>query len=147
MQLKNTVARSILVIVGIMTACTGSDEVIVSHAWVRDAPPGAQMTAGYLVIENRSTVDLVITRIESDDFEAAEIHITRITDGTAKMRRIGQLDIPAGKHMLFEPGGPHLMLIKPRRDIALGDTVTVTLIFTNGERLPVNLTVKQNTPD
>jgi copper(I)-binding protein len=132
---------------GIMTACSGNDDVIVSRAWVRDAPPGAPMTAGYMAIENKSAADRVITKVESDDFEAAEIHVTRITDGTAKMRRIGQLKLPAGKRVLFEPGGPHLMLIKPKQNISAGDTVTVTLIFEDGKRLEVDLTVKQNASD
>ena len=144
MQLRIIVTFCFL---GVMAACTRNDDVVVSHAWVRDAPPGTRMTAGYLAIENKSKVDLFITKVESDDFEEAEIHITRVTDGMAKMRRIGQLKIPAGERVLFEPGGPHLMLIKPTRDISLGDTVTVTLVFRNDKRLAVDLVVKKNASD
>ena len=148
MQLNGaTFALWILVSLAITASCTGPDDIIVTQAWVRDVPPGAHMTAGYLSIENKNAVNLVITRVDSKDFEAAEIHVTRITDGMAKMRRIGQLEIPAGKRMLFEPGGPHLMLIKPTREFSPGDMVSITLVFRDGKRLAVDLIVKQDSSE
>lgn len=127
-----------------LIACSNNDDVVITGAWIRETPPGVQMTAGYFVFDNKGTADLVITGVETDDFEAAEIHTTRISDGTAKMRQIGQLTIPAGAQLIFEPGGSHLMLIRPTRDFAVNQTVGITLILQDGRRVPISFAISRN---
>lgn len=119
----------------------------ISNAWIREAPPGSSVLAGYLSIENAGTAAVTISGISSDDFSAIEIHRTVIENGMARMLSIGQLDIPAGGSFVLEPGGYHLMLFNPGRALTTGDSVELLLHVKNGPCLPVNAPVLRKRTD
>jgi len=52
------------------------------------------------------------------------------------------LTVPAGGRLILEPGGTHLMLIRP---VALraGDRVQITLELDDGEKLVVEVVVRE----
>jgi copper(I)-binding protein len=119
----------------------------ISNAWIREAPPGSHVLAGYLTIENAGTAAVTVAGISGDDFSSIEIHRTVIEDGMARMLSIGQLDIPAGNAFILEPGGYHLMLFNPRRTLTSGDSVELLLHVADGPCLPVNATVLRKRTD
>ncbi len=122
-------------------------ELRISNAWIREAPPGTGVLAGYLSIENEGKAAVTISGISSDDFSAIEIHRTVIENGVARMLSIGQIDIPAGDSFVLEPGGYHLMLFKPARTLASGDRVELLLHVSNGPCLAVTAPVLRNRAD
>lgn len=95
--------------------------------WIRLAPPGAHAHAGYLRLHNPSSQVLRCDRVTATDFGAAEIHRTLIEDGQSRMLRDQRVEVPAHGQAEFAPGGFHLMLFRPQRELAEGDTTTVTL--------------------
>jgi periplasmic copper chaperone A len=104
-------------------ACDG---VQVTDGWVREAPPGAHMMAGYARMQNTAAAPRRIERLTSPQFEAAEAHETVTIDGERRMREIDLL-LPAGAVLELAPGGRHFMLMGPAAPLRAGDQVELRL--------------------
>lgn len=111
-------------------------QIGVSDAWIPQAPPGAAMLAGYLTIKNDSDAPVSILAAESDRFRTVSVHQTVIENGVARMRELHSLEIAPGKEVKFAPGGMHLMLMQPRKAVEPGDHIEITLLFSDGTRVP-----------
>ncbi len=114
--------------------------------WLRAAPPGAAMMAGYATLHNRSQVPTQLTSAVSDDFALIEIHRTEIVDGVGRMRPVSAVDIAPEASARLEPGGVHLMLMRPARPLAEGDYVSITLRFDDGATRAVDFPVRKHAP-
>ncbi len=97
------------------------------NAWIREAPPGAAVMAGYVTLHNHSAQTLRCTRVSGPDFGAAEIHRSLTKDGHSHMLRDQIVEIPAAGVAQLAPGGLHLMLFRPQRVLAAGDSTTLEL--------------------
>jgi copper(I)-binding protein len=128
--------------VGAAPACSPS----IGQAWVRAAPPGARSLAGYLVLRNPCAAAVEVVDVESRDFGLPMIHRTEQVDGVSRMRPAGRLVVAAGAELRFEPNGLHLMLMKPLRPLAEGDTVRLRLVLADGRRLYVEVPVRRSAP-
>ncbi len=106
---------------------TGHDEhgVLVQSAWLRAVPPGVAMTAGYARFDNTSRQTVEIVGMQSDAFARIEIHQTVVEDSISRMRPVTGLALPDGQSVQLEPGGLHLMLMRPSRLLRPGDTVEI----------------------
>ena len=62
------------------------------------------------------------------------------------MRHAGDLVVPAGGELRFAPGGLHLMLMRPGRDFAEGDTVRIALVLADGRTLEAEFPVRRDAP-
>ncbi|NNJ94746.1 MAG: copper chaperone PCu(A)C [Halobacteria archaeon] len=122
-------------------------DLVVSDAWVREAPPGATVLAGYLKITNRGTAHATVSGVSAADFSSVEIHRTVMENGMARMLSAEQLEIPAGESFVLEPGGYHLMLFNPARPLAAGDSVELLLHVRDGACLAVDAPVARMTLD
>ena len=110
-------------------------------AWVREAPPGASVLAAYLTIENPGINTETLVSVSSPEFGAGEIHVTEIKNGTASMTRLTSMAIPARGRQVLAPSGAHLMLMRPRRALHAGDSVTLRLRFKSGKTLSTSAAV------
>lgn len=117
-------------------------EFSAKDAWIRAAPPGARAMAGYAVFSNTSEQPLRIVSASSSAFDAVEFHESYEDGGMARMRAINQLDLPPGGEVTLQPGGLHLMLMRPTRPIAEGAMVIIDLQTEAGDLLPVALKVR-----
>ena len=121
-----------------------ADEVVnIDDAWVAEAPPVAPVMGGYMKIENETDKTISITSASCPDFEKVEIHEMSMSGGMMKMRQIEKLDVPANGKVELQPGGYHLMLIKPKQPFKKGDTLTVTLHTAAGQSQAVIMEVKE----
>lgn len=113
-------------------ACAPPNEPVqlaFEDAWVRVMPPGSKMTAGFGRLVNRGADEIIITAWSSDDFGDVSLHRTVTEDGISRMRSVSQLNISPGSEQVLEPGGFHLMLMRPvlserqtvRLDVQLSD--------------------------
>ena len=109
--------------------------------WIRPAPPVAKVRAGYVAIENASEAEVVLTKAESPDFGAIEIHTMYDDAGTMRMRRVPELRVPAKGKVELKPGGLHLMMFRPQRTLAEGDAVEV-MLSGEGARVAATLVVR-----
>lgn len=120
---------------GAPATATASAGPAISGAWVRQVPPAARMTAGYLTITNSGSEPLVIVGAESPLFNAVEVHGTEMVDGMARMRRQDSVTVPPGGTVSFAPGGLHLMLMQAVDTIPTEGEIPLTLLLASGERL------------
>jgi copper(I)-binding protein len=51
------------------------------------------------------------------------MHITENRSGSAKMKQVSKILVPANSSVELKPGGAHLMLIGPRRDVQAGEKI------------------------
>ncbi len=117
-------------------------QLVVSHAWVREAPPGAGVQAGYMEIHNTSSKTIKITAIESPNFTSVEMHRMFNHNGMMRMQQQDTLNIPANSMLELKPGGYHLMLRNPASYLKSGDTVQFTLTTTANKHINVKASVK-----
>jgi periplasmic copper chaperone A len=125
---------------GVFLATSGP---VVENAWVRQVPPAARMTAGYLQIHNPGDEPLVIVGAESALFQSIEIHGTVTDDGVARMRLQDTVTVGPGETVSFEPGGLHLMLMQPVDDIPESGALELSLVLEDGKRLEFNASIGQ----
>ncbi|MBD8526553.1 copper chaperone PCu(A)C [Pseudomarimonas arenosa] len=118
-----------------------------SNAWIRLAPSGAMMLAGYVELRNEGEQPLRLKGGQSGAFGLIEIHRTEEVDGVSRMREVPLLEIAPGATVKLEPGGLHLMLMRPTGELAEGTTVAIDLLDENDEPLPVAFTVRREAPE
>jgi copper(I)-binding protein len=118
----------------------------VEKAWIRSAPPGATMLAGYASVRNDCHVPMILTGARSADFVMAQVHVSRIENGTSVMEHVKRSTLPVGGTFLLAPGGHHLMLMHPRRALPVGTVVKIDLVLEDGRRVPAEFTVRKDAP-
>ena len=115
--------------------------VVIRDAWIREAPPNAQVLAGYTQIENTSNQADAIVTVSSAAFERAEIHHSEVKDGVARMAQVKRLDLPPRQIVKLEPGGSHVMLFNPKSPLRAGQHVTLIFMLSSGKTLSVKADV------
>lgn len=118
----------------------------IEAAWVREAPPGVPSLAGYLSLQNGCDAAVQVVDVESLDFGRPMIHRTEHAGGVSRMRPVGELVVEPGAALRFEPGGLHLMLMRPNRRFVAGDVVRFRLVLADGRRLYVEAPVRREAP-
>ena len=118
----------------------------VEKAWIRAAPPGATMLAGYAQLRNDCKEAFVLTGAKSAAFMMAQIHESRVENGTSRMLHAKRTPLPAGADFSLAPGKHHLMLMHPRRALPEGTAVKLDLLLEDGRKIPVEFTVRKDAP-
>ena len=118
----------------------------IEQPWIRAAPPGAMMLAGYAKVSNSCATPATIVGVEGPDFGDASIHETLVENGVSRMRAAGQLTVPAHGQLLFAPGGAHLMLMEPKRMLAEGGRTALRLVLADGRKVSADFVVRRDPP-
>jgi copper(I)-binding protein len=126
-----------------IAAATEEAGVSIRDAWVREAPPGATMMAGYMVLKNNTSRSQVLVAARSSGFETVMIHRTIVKDGMTGMEHAPKIELLPNASLLFEPGGYHLMLLNPKRALHAGDWVDINFEFLGGLVIPVAYEVRK----
>ena len=117
--------------------------VRVNNAWVREAPPGAHMMAGYMTIKNQGASEIALTGVDSPAFDHVMLHESRVVDGVARMIHQDEIVIPAEGSVELKPGSFHLMMPAPEPRLVEGDTVDLMLTFSSGETIRVQADIRK----
>jgi periplasmic copper chaperone A len=117
--------------------------VEIHEPWVREAPPNATALAAYMVMENRGANAEILTDAFSLEFEDIELHATVHEGDMARMVQQEQIEIPPMERVVFERGGLHLMLMRPKQPLREGDEVSITLRFASGMQIPMMFPVRK----
>ena len=118
----------------------------VEKAWIRAAPQSATVLAGYAVLRNDCKSPHVLVGAKSPDFMMAQVHETKMVNGTMQMRQAKRTAIAAATVLKLESGQHHLMLMHPRRKLPEGTAVKVDLLLEDGRRVPATFTVRKEAP-
>jgi copper(I)-binding protein len=119
-----------------------SQTIEIDDAWVAAAPKNAPALAMFMEIENESHQDIRLLRAEGTGFARIELHRSMPMDGMMKMVPQDYIPVSAKGEVKLRPGDYHIMLIGPERVPAIGERIMLTLVFDNGERLPVHAIVR-----
>jgi copper(I)-binding protein len=116
--------------------------LVVSEPWTRATPPGARVGGGYLTVRNTGTEADTLVSVASTASEKTELHMMKTEDGVMTMRPAeGGVEIPAGGTLTLEPGGYHIMFIRPKAPFTQGESVPLTLNFAKAGAVNVELVV------
>jgi len=118
----------------------------IEHAWIRAAPPGATMLAGYAVLHNGGDAPVIVHGASSPDFGAVSLHETIEVDAVERMQPIEQIEVAPGASVTFAPGGKHFMLMRPSRSLPSGAAVTVHLDTNDSNGVDANFVVSEDEP-
>ncbi|MFL9863847.1 copper chaperone PCu(A)C [Paraburkholderia fungorum] len=118
-----------------------ANAISVKDAWVRWLPNNLP-AAGYVTLVNTSDKPVDLVDISSNDYGDAMLHQTVSNGSTQKMVMVDKLTVPAHGQVAIAPGGYHVMLEDAKHKVAPGDTVHLTLKFSDGETLDTPFAVK-----
>ena len=121
-------------LVGASTA-HAAGKLTVHDAWIRMAPPGADMAAGYATLANTGDEPIAVLTVQSDAYRMTALHETITSGDVSRMRELHRLKIAPGETVQLQPGGKHLMLMQPRRDVAVGEKVEMMFMLVDGTRI------------
>ena len=122
---------------------SAADKLEVKNPWVREAPPNASVMAAYFSLHNHAAKGKTLVNASSPEFKRVELHRTEEHDGMAKMIAVHNLKLDGKSSIDFKPGGLHIMLINPKKSLKAGDSISLTLHFTDESSLKINVPVKK----
>ena len=132
-----------VLIVGLSApALAGSEDVVVEGAWSRASIGTNRPGAAYMKIRNTGDEAVTLTEIRTDIAMMPEIHRTSTNDqGVSSMAPAGDIEIGSGETVALEPGGLHAMLMRLQRPMAEGDRFQLTLVFSDGGEVVVDVPI------
>lgn len=123
-------------------------DLLIVHPWAKPSLKGVPNGAAYMVISNSGDSDDVLISVASDAARAAEMHAMEMADGVMRMRPIeGGVSLPAGKTVVFEPGGKHIMLIGLKKPLTTHDSFNVMLTFEKAGEHQIKVEVLDAAPE
>lgn len=122
---------------------TADADLSVNNPWIRQAPPGITVMAGYMVVKNNTSRPQILVAASSSSFKSLSMHRNIVQNGMTAMEHVSQIKIAPNTSLEFTPGGNHLMLMNPQRTLHVGDRVDITLEFRGGLRLPVSYEIRR----
>lgn len=137
----------LLAVSGSVQAEESAPPLTATKAWIRTPPPGSPVMAGYVTLHNDGAREVRLSKLQSDAFGAIEIHEMRESSGgMLRMRPVPDLVVQPGDVEVLAPGGVHLMLFRPTRELNDGDKVTIELLLQDREPLPVEFELRADGP-
>ncbi|UYQ73524.1 copper chaperone PCu(A)C [Pelagibacterium flavum] len=120
---------------------TGS--ITIDHPWSRATPPIAPVAGGYLTLTNNGGMADRLVSISSPLSERAEIHESTVSNGVASMRPVQNgVEIEVGETVELQPGGMHIMFMKPSRPLKEGERFAAKLTFEQAGTVEVEFVVQ-----
>lgn len=135
----------LILLVGILvlSGCDQQKGISVRDAWVRTAMQGDN-GAVYFTMQNHTASADELTGVSTGVAEAVEMHGSQMDGDVMKMRPITSIPFPEKSELEFGPGGLHVMLIRLKQDLKVGDEIQVTFHFKNFEDITLNIPVQEN---
>jgi copper(I)-binding protein len=142
---KTLLAAAVVCGLGAPLALAG-DAISVKDPYARAVPPGQPNSAVFMQISNDGADDRALLSAASGVADVVELHTHLMEDGMMKMRRVDQIDLPAGETVTLAPGGLHVMLIGLKQQLQPGDDVPLTLTLDDGSELSLTAPVRDVMP-
>jgi copper(I)-binding protein len=143
--MRRTIALFMLALTLSQTALAAG-RLEIDRAWIRTAPPGAMMLAGYATLRNTGDAPLTVVGASSETFGDASLHESVEVDGVARMKALGPLEIAPGASVVFAPGGKHLMLMRPKGEIKPGGSIKIHIEAKPGDGATADFVVRDTAP-
>ena len=112
----------------------------IENAYTRSSVPGQMAAGGFMKIENKGGVDLLVSA-SSPVAGEVQLHEMAMEGNVMKMRQVKDIPVPAGGAVELKPGGMHLMFMNIKAPLAAGETVPVKLKFAKAGEVEVKFPV------
>jgi hypothetical protein len=140
------IAALLLSLLPPLAAWSAGPSVSAAKVWIRQAPPGVSVLAGYFTLQDLTDKPLDLKSVSSPDFTSVEMHRSFVKDNQEQMEAVPSITLPAHGSVEFKPGSYHLMLMQPKKNLFAGDMVTLTLTFSDGSELTLMAPVRRDPP-
>ena len=118
------------------------NKIKINDAWIR--PSSENMaTALYFTIENSGSVKDTLYKVESDISGKVELHETYSEGDMMGMRKVDFIIVEGESSFDFKPGGYHIMVMKLKKDINVGDKENFVLHFKQAGEIKITAVVKK----
>ena len=118
------------------------DKIKIKDAWMR--PSSEKMaTALYFTIENSGEKADTLFQADSDLAEKVEIHETYSEGDMMGMRKTDMIVIDSGESFELKPGAHHIMLMKLKKDVKVGDEAEFILHFKQAGKIKITAKAKK----
>lgn len=134
-----------------LTTCTkqekqkvteSTQKIELADAWARPSKAG-MMSAAYFTIKNGLTTADTLLSASSDASPNTQIHLSfKTEDGLMAMEEQAFVAVPAQAEVEFKQGGLHIMIIQPIKELAEGDSISLTLSFSSSLELQTKVPIK-----
>lgn len=141
-MLKRSFTALVIFLGVAMPATAGSEDIVVENAWSRASIGTSRPGVAYMTIRNEGGELVALTGIQTDLAMMPEIHLTSTNaEGVSSMAPAGEIEIAAGEAVALEPGGLHAMLMSLQRPMTEGESFTLTLVFSDGGEVSVEVPI------
>lgn len=117
-------------------------EVEVNHSYARAVPPGQPNSAAFMMLKNSSAEEVALTSANSSVAKVVELHTHTNVDGVMQMRKVDQIAIAGNQMVELKPGGLHVMLIGLNQNMVKGESIDLTLNFSDGSTQQLDVEIK-----
>jgi periplasmic copper chaperone A len=126
---------------------SAADKITVEDGYVRAVPPVSPTSAAFMKLTNTAQSAHQLKSAESDIAEFVELHThTMGENGMHEMRKVEQIELPAGETTALKPGGLHVMFINLKNPLEAESQVDVKLNFEDGSSKELTLPVRKMVP-
>lgn len=136
----------LMLLIGCVSTAHAAGGLLVEHAWIRAAPPGAAMLAGYATLRNTGDSPVIVTGAISPDFGDVSLHESVNENGVERMRALGDVVVAPGASVAFAPGGKHFMLMDAKRELKVGDAAKIHISTKSGPGADADFAVRDTAP-
>jgi copper(I)-binding protein len=105
------------------------------------APASPDVAAAYFTVHNHASSADTLTAISSPLTSNVHLHHYVRSGGAERMAPLARLTTPAHSTGVLVPGGNHVMLMHPKRQLRQGDSITLRLHFTRAGTLTLTVPV------
>lgn len=120
----------------------GSEDVVIADAWARATIGMSRPGAVYLTLRNTGEEAVTVTGLATPLAMISEIHQTTTNaNGVSSMAPAGEITIDAGGSTALEPGGLHAMLMQLQEPLTEGETLPLTVMFSDGGEVTVEVPI------
>lgn len=117
-------------------------DLIIEHPVIPATVRAAPVAAGYLKIINGTSETERLLAVKTSFSEKSQIHTMEVSEGVMRMRPLADgIEIPAGETVVLKQGGLHLMFMKLREQMEVGQLREVTLTFENAGDIDIKMLV------
>ena len=112
----------------------------IENAYTRATVPGQMAAGGFMKVENKGVVDLLVSA-SSPAAGEVQLHEMAMEGNVMKMRQVKDIPVPAGGAVELKPGGMHLMFMNIKAPLVAGETIPVKLKFAKAGEVEVKFPV------
>lgn len=117
-------------------------QIVVEKPWARASLGTSRPGGAYFILRNEGDAPVSLIGLQADISGMISIHETKTTsDGISSMAPAGNIEIPPGATVALEPGGYHAMLMQLQSPLIKGETFPLTLTFSDGTELEINVPI------